>query len=121
MVRGQKSYLLCYRNHKFTICFENSDLKQQPDPEHGSPTGLEKLSDIEDTDDTDDTEETEDTPDKSEQATKMQLKASELVNSDDPSTIPEAPLSPMFTLGKIVLHMTIELLPDPNRIFRSGD
>jgi hypothetical protein len=91
---------------------ENSDLKQQLDPKHGSSTGLEKLSD---------TEDTEDTPDKSDQANKMQLKASELTSSDDPSTIPEVPLSPMFTLGKIVLHTTIELLPDPNRIFRSGD
>ncbi|CAO3680266.1 unnamed protein product [Umbelopsis ramanniana] len=89
------------------------DLRQQPDPKHGSPTGLEKLSDIEDTDDTDDTddtEETEDTPGKSEQATKMQLKASELVNSDDPSTIPEAPLSPMFTLGPEIEYIVIALL-----------
>lgn len=89
-----------------------SDLKQQLDPKHSSSTDLEKLSD---------TEDTEDTPDKSDQATKKQLKASELIDSDDPSTIPEAPLSPMFTLGKIVLLMTIEPLPDPNRLSRSRD
>jgi hypothetical protein len=84
-------------------------VKQQFEPKHGSSTSLEDLSD------------TEDTPDKADRPTKIQSKTSDLINRDDPSTIPEAPLSPMFTLGKALLYLTIGLLPDPNRILRSGD
>ncbi|KAG2187591.1 hypothetical protein INT44_005280 [Umbelopsis vinacea] len=74
------------------------DVPQQLEPKHGTSTSLEKLSD------------TEDTPDEADQPTEKQSKTSELINRDDPSTIPEAPLSPMFTLGPEIEYIVIALL-----------